>query len=218
VVFVVGAEEGIFPGMRVIGDNDEMEEERRLCYVALTRAKERLYITHAKQRMLFGHTTNNKASRFLKEIPEEYLETTKRELTESDREYGGRWRDSQHFSGGERQRSGNRYGTTGGGRSVYSRQRSQRVNDGRPMGGGITVNHTKALTGTPAYAAQFNLLSQFKKGDMVEHSVFGRGMIVSILPMGGDALVEIAFDGVGSKRLMLKAATQHMKKAETEES
>ena len=218
VVFVVGAEEGIFPGMRVIGDNDEMEEERRLCYVALTRAKERLYITHAKQRMLFGHTTNNKASRFLKEIPEEYLETTKRELTESDREYGGRWRDSQHFSGGERQRSGNRYGTTGGGRSVYSRQRSQRVNDGRPMGGGITVNHTKALTGTPAYAAQFNLLSQFKKGDMVEHSVFGRGMIVSILPMGGDALVEIAFDGVGSKRLMLKAATQHMKKAEAEES
>ena len=63
-VFVVGMEEGIFPGMRVIGEPEEMEEERRLCYVALTRAKQRLYLTCANHRMLFGHTTSNRISRF----------------------------------------------------------------------------------------------------------------------------------------------------------
>lgn len=72
-VFVVGAEEGIFPGVRAIGEPDEMEEERRLCYVAITRAKRKLYITCARQRMLFGHTTNNKLSRFVEEIPEEHI-------------------------------------------------------------------------------------------------------------------------------------------------
>ena len=71
VVFVVGVEEGIFPGTRSIGEPEEMEEERRLCYVAMTRAKERLHMTCASQRMLFGHTNANRPSRFLGEIPPE---------------------------------------------------------------------------------------------------------------------------------------------------
>ena len=70
-VFVVGCEEGIFPGLRAIGEQDEMEEERRLCYVALTRAKKRLFLTCARQRMLFGRTTANRISRFVEEIPED---------------------------------------------------------------------------------------------------------------------------------------------------
>ena len=74
VVFVVGMEEGIFPGMRTIGDPEEMEEERRLCYVALTRAKQRLYLTCAGRRMLFGRTSANRPSRFTGEIPEGLLE------------------------------------------------------------------------------------------------------------------------------------------------
>ena len=78
VVFVVGAEEGIFPGIRAIGEQDEMEEERRLCYVAMTRAKERLYLTCAGQRMLFGRTSSNRPSRFLDEIPPEHLERSGR--------------------------------------------------------------------------------------------------------------------------------------------
>jgi DNA helicase-2/ATP-dependent DNA helicase PcrA len=90
------------------------------------------------------------------------------------------------------------------------------VDDGKPLGGGISVHHAVAPTGVQAYAAQFNLLSQYRKGDMIRHTVFGSGMIVSILPMGGDALVEIAFDGVGTKRLMLKAASQHMEKVASE--
>ena len=70
-VYLVGFEDGLFPGMRAIGDRDEMEEERRLCYVAITRAKQSLTITHARQRMLYGRTSAAMASRFLREIPEE---------------------------------------------------------------------------------------------------------------------------------------------------
>ena len=208
VVFVVGVEDGIFPGIRAIGDREEMEEERRLCYVAMTRAKEQLYLSHAQQRMLFGHISSNRISRFAQEIPTEYLERTERSLTESDRESGSRWR------GGTGDRP--RYGSTAGGRSVYSRQRPVRTDDGKPLGGGISVSHKAAPTGVQAYTAQFNLLSQYRKGDMIRHTVFGTGMIVSILPMGGDALVEIAFDDVGTKRMMLKAASQHMEKVERE--
>ena len=85
VVFVVGAEEGIFPGIRAIGEQDEMEEERRLCYVAMTRAKERLYLTCAGQRMLFGRTSSNRPSRFLDEIPPEHLERSGRSFLEIGR-------------------------------------------------------------------------------------------------------------------------------------
>lgn len=73
-VFVVGCEEGIFPGIKAIGEADEMEEERRLCYVAITRAKKLLYLSCARQRMLFGRTTANRVSRFVDEIPEEHIE------------------------------------------------------------------------------------------------------------------------------------------------
>lgn len=73
-VFVVGCEEGIFPGIKAIGEADEMEEERRLCYVAITRAKKCLFLSCARQRMLFGRTTANRVSRFIDEIPEEHLE------------------------------------------------------------------------------------------------------------------------------------------------
>ena len=73
-VYIVGMEEGIFPGMRAIGEHEEMEEERRLCYVAITRAERHLEMTCARQRMLFGRTTANRVSRFVDEIPEEHIE------------------------------------------------------------------------------------------------------------------------------------------------
>ncbi|MGE4483980.1 MAG: ATP-dependent helicase [Oscillospiraceae bacterium] len=73
-VFIVGAEDGIFPGLQSIGEPGEMEEERRLCYVAMTRAKEKLYLTCARRRMLFGRTTANQVSRFVGEIPDEHIE------------------------------------------------------------------------------------------------------------------------------------------------
>jgi DNA helicase-2/ATP-dependent DNA helicase PcrA len=73
VVFIVGMEDGVFPHLRSLGDPDELEEERRLCYVGITRARERLYLCHAWSRMLFGTTDYNPPSRFLAEIPEELV-------------------------------------------------------------------------------------------------------------------------------------------------
>ena len=83
-VFIVGMEEGLFPGARCIGDPEEMEEERRLCYVALTRAKERLHLTCASQRMLFGRTSANRPSRFVGEIPAEYVQASGRSYWSAD--------------------------------------------------------------------------------------------------------------------------------------
>ena len=171
VVFLVGAEEGIFPGLRAIGEPGEMEEERRLCYVAITRAKRKLFITCARQRMLFGRTTNNRTSRFVEEIPEGDI----------DRGYvPGGYRFSDLPRGFEKP-------------AAPKRPRGPV----RPI---ITPDTTKAA------------MAQFRKGDMVKHKSFGQGMIVSMTPMGGDYLVEIAFDGVGTKRLMLKAAARLMEK------
>jgi DNA helicase-2/ATP-dependent DNA helicase PcrA len=167
VVFLVGMEDGLFPGMRVFTDPEEMEEERRLCYVAITRAKQQLYLSHAKQRMLYGRTTFNRASRFLAEIPEDCLVTRKKGNTATGSRETGR---------------------TGS----YGTSRTARA----PMP-------------KPASAAPMLELS---KGDQVIHTAFGEGMVLSILKMNGDALVEIAFDQVGTKKLMLKTASAHMKK------
>ena len=168
-VFLIGMEDGLFPGMRVFTDPDEMEEERRLCYVAITRAKKKLYLTHAKQRMLYGRTSFNRVSRFLNEIPEDCLEDRKK--------------------------------TT---RTTQSSQTS------RYSGGyGHVTAPRKPMTPKPEPAAPMLELS---KGDVVVHTAFGEGMVVSILKMNGDALLEVAFDQVGTKRLMLKTASAHMKK------
>ena len=170
-VYLPGMEEGIFPGLKAIGEQEEMEEERRLCYVAITRAMRRLFVTCAQQRMLFGRTSTNRVSRFVEEIPDGDL----------DRGYVPR---GYNYSDAPR----------GFAQSV---QRPQRQNPIRPV---ITPATAKAEP------------PQFQKGEMVEHRSFGRGMIVSMTPMGGDFLVEIAFDNVGTKRLMLKAAARLMKK------
>jgi DNA helicase-2/ATP-dependent DNA helicase PcrA len=167
VVFLVGMEDGLFPGMRVFTDPEEMEEERRLCYVAITRAKQQLYLSHAKQRMLYGRTTFNRASRFLAEIPEDCL-VTRKKTNPATRESG---RTST-------------YGTS-------------------------RTGTARAATPKPVSAAPMLELS---KGDQVVHTAFGEGMVLSILKMNGDALVEIAFEQVGTKRLMLKTASAHMKK------
>ncbi len=168
-VFLVGFEDGLFPGMRAIGDHEEMEEERRLCYVAITRAKENLTITHARQRMLYGRTNAAMGSRFLKELPEDGIL---------------------------------RKGTIDNAQArSYAYQQSYAYQ--RPVKTEFSSRPTTAPTG-PAI--------EFNKGDMVEHAAFGRGMVLSALKMGGDALLEIAFDRIGTKKLMAKTASAHMKK------
>ena len=164
-VFLVGLEDGLFPGMRAIGDIEEMEEERRLCYVAITRAKKTLTISHARQRMLYGRTNAAMASRFLREIPEHM--TVKK----------------------------------GGFQPAMSRSAA-------PM---QPLQEFRRPAYTPPVTAAVPI-PELSKGDMVEHTAFGRGLVLSVLKMGGDALLEIAFDRVGTKKLMAKTAAQHMKK------
>ena len=175
-VFLVGFEDGLFPGMRAIGDAEEMEEERRLCYVAITRAKKTLTICHARQRMLYGRTTAAMSSRFLREIPEGCMVK----------------------KGGFR-RSVEPAGSYGSGSSF-----SQYSNPVRKTP--VRRPESAMVTGTKAPVLE---LSQ---GDMVMHAAFGRGMVLSVLKMGGDALLEIAFDDIGTKKLMARTASAHMKK------
>ncbi len=188
-VFLVGAEEGTFPSMRAIGDFEEMEEERRLCYVAITRAKEELYITCARQRMLFGRTTSNRPSRFIEEISPELIDKT-----EAAPNYA--FGTNSYSQGGYGQSSYSQEGYGYGRSSSYSARPAPGTAKKRPI--------------TPPSASAPK--TQYRVGDMVQHKAFGRGMITSMQPMGGDALIEVAFDDIGTKRLMLRAAEQHMTK------
>ena len=164
-VYVIGMEEGLFPGMRSIGDPEEMEEERRLCYVAITRAKKHLTLTCAKQRMLYGRTSVNRHSRFIEEIPPELITGKKAELPKT-----------------------------------YQKP-AQPQHQPRAWTDSFQTRKTQAA------------LPDFRKGDMIVHDTFGRGMILSVLKMGNDAMLEIAFDQVGTKRLMACAAAARMHKA-----
>ncbi len=164
-VYVVGMEEGLFPGMRSIGDPEEMEEERRLCYVAITRAKKHLTLSCAKQRMLYGRTSVNRHSRFIEEIPPELITGKKAELPKT-----------------------------------YQKP-AQPQHQPRAWTDSFQTRKTQAA------------LPDFRKGDMIVHDTFGRGMILSVLKMGNDAMLEIAFDQVGTKRLMACAAAARMHKA-----
>jgi len=201
VVFVVGVEEGLFPGSRSIGDEAEMEEERRLCYVAMTRAKEELHMTCAAQRMLYGRTSANMPSRFLGEIPEERVERSGRGRTVSQL-----WQDSESDWRPERESYGRRERASG---ESYSRPRPKPSYDK-----GYTAPAPAKKPAVPGAAKAAAPLPDFRKGQMVEHKAFGRGMILTITKMGNDALVEVAFDNVGTKKLMLKSAAQYMTKVE----
>ena len=229
VVYVVGMEEGIFPGSAAMYDEEELEEERRLCYVAMTRAREKLVMTNARQRMLYGRTSSNKASRFLEEIPEEDLrwESKPEPRFGASREegFGGsRWDDDF----GDSPFGGSSYGGSYGG---YGSRRSAGEGAGRDgsapsarsggyVSGGVHTYRNVRPASQPlrtdsrgsTSAAPVVELLRLAPGDQVEHTAFGRGTVVSVKPMGGDALAEVNFADGGTKRLMLKAAGKHMKK------
>ena len=144
-----------------------MEEERRLCYVAITRAKKSLTITHAAQRMLYGRTSANKLSRFVEEIPPECLD-----------------RPAE---------------------SPAPRQPFARMPAQPPRRQTVFPQATIA-------AAPKQEIPDYRAGDSVRHAAFGKGMVLSVIKMGNDALLEIAFDEKGTKRLMARTASAHMQK------
>ena len=196
-VFVVGMEEGLFPGNRAMGDGAEMEEERRLCYVAMTRAREKLTLTNARQRTLYGRTTPCMPSRFLNEIPEENMEWLSKpqprseSWEERDSDYGDRGYGSSYGGYGQRSAA-----------PVVTRREPA-----EPKAGALR-SAAGASKAVPKAAAP---RMQIQAGETVEHDAFGRGLVLSVRAMGGDALVEVAFDSVGTKKLMLKMAAQHLK-------
>ena len=198
VVFLVGMEEGIFPGYKSIGEQKELEEERRLCYVGITRAKKNLYLTCAKQRTIFGSTSCNPISRFIKEIPQELLDGY--EEIESKKTENEEFRDST-FNW--------RYGYS---ENTYaSKIKTYKFNDTvEPSVAASTTNEFKFRTAESFLNSlkkenEVNL-DQYQKGQRVYHKKFGEGTISALEPEGNDIKVDIDFDKAGHKRLMAKYA------------
>jgi DNA helicase-2/ATP-dependent DNA helicase PcrA len=193
VVFIVGAEEGLFPGSMAIGDPDEMEEERRLCYVAVTRAREKLYITCAAQRMLYGRTNANLPSRFTEEIPSELIE--RRGAARKREEQRSYWDDDGSF----------RY------LGDFTAYRGRQQPPHRPAAQTRTRSVVQTAKKT-APASDTGKKESFAVGDRIVHRAFGKGVITKSTPMGGDALLEVRFDSGETKKLMLRIAQQQMEK------
>ncbi len=219
VVFIPGMEEGVFPGYRAITEGpDQMEEERRLCYVGITRAKEKLYLSNARFRTLFGNSSYNKPSRFLSEIPEELVEypfkTTRAASKQKDTVGWGKeqsWNTSQ-----SRNSDSLPWGkaNTQSYSFTLSSSKTQTTNTFKPLGGGdakpagtgslkdlLNSNMvSRGFGGTAAPAGDFNV------GEKVEHKKFGKGIISKTTQDNGDQMLEIQFEGVGMKRLMASMA------------
>ena len=165
-IFVIGLDDGIFPSSRSFDSEADMEEERRLAYVAITRAKERLYLTNASQRMLFGQTQRNVASRFMREIDPSLIEkhdhaaAMRKQLGESDKTLT----------------------------EVHSTSLQQQLARNKSRSVGAKTSET------------------YTAGERVSHNIFGEGTIVSVKPMANDSMLEIAFEKVGTKKIMANYA------------
>ncbi len=169
VVFLPGMEEGLFPSIQSAMNPEELEEERRLAYVAITRAKSRLYCLHARERLIYGTTNFNQKSRFLDEIPAEYITVDMR-------------------------------------KSILKQAEEAAAAQGKPV-----ERRKKTIVMSKEFYRESDLSSQvgrtqgydrFTVGDKVSHFNFGEGVILSVKEMGADILYEIAFDKVGTKKLM----------------
>ena len=163
-VYIPGMEENVFPGYQSTQSAEDMQEERRLAYVGITRAKKNLTLITAKSRMVFGHTNRNRPSRFITEIPDELKNEKRRVITPADVP-----------------------------EMNMPSQKSIRMAD---------IAMSKTITSdAPAAAAR-----SYSVGMRVKHRAFGEGMVISVRPMASDSLIEIAFDRVGTKKLMAKYA------------
>ncbi len=190
-VYLVGVDETIFPSARSV-DNDEVEEERRLMYVAITRAKRKLTIISARSRMLFGKTTNLQPSRFLKEIPREYLNPIANKRQEAPKTPA-----NPRFNRDDGQREG--YGYNRSERVIsYGGTASQGTPKEKPY---IPVFQKKSSVGS---TSDFTADS-ISKGMRVNHPRFGEGIVISCEKVAGDALVCVDFDGMKKNMLLNKS-------------
>ncbi len=193
VVFLVGMEEGIFPGYKSIGEESELEEERRLCYVGITRAKQHLFLTCSRQRTIFGSTSCNQVSRFLKEIPKELLDGYEETFESSNQkaydDYQYTWK----------------YGNSNEEPKVKS-YTSNEYNTTRRKPEFAFRSAESFLNGLKQKTSDDIDVSVYKAGQKVYHKKFGEGNINYVEAEGDDLKVDITFEKVGHKRLMAKYA------------
>lgn len=196
-VFMIGMEEGIFPSHRSMETRSDLEEERRLAYVGITRARELLYLTHARHHMLYGKTSINPPSRFIDELPEECTVRLGRPQNErpsfSGIPGGAAFND---FDFDQRPKMAER--TVAPSRTTAKPARESV----RPAAAAALAarGQSKGSDSLPAYAP----------GIRVHHTAFGEGMIISCREMGNDKLLEIAFDEKGTKKLFTRTAKQYL--------
>ena len=201
VVFLVGMEEGIFPGYKSIGEPKELEEERRLCYVGITRAKENLFMTCSRQRTIFGSTSCNPVSRFLKEIPANMLDGY--EYIEEQR--NNRYPENEYeWSYGESRRGYDNYRNNSVSTYKDIAMAKSRENSSNTFQFRSADSFLKSLNNKKA-VENINL-DEYKAGVKVYHKKFGEGTINSVEAEGDDLKVDINFKKAGHKRLMAKFA------------
>ncbi|CAB4534147.1 unannotated protein [freshwater metagenome] len=178
VVFMVGVEEGVFPHMRALTDPAELEEERRLCYVGITRARQQLFLSHAWCRTLYGSTQYNPPSRFMTEIPSALIEESSSSRKRQDQSRSGRT-------------------------SSWESTSWSATSDGFGSSGfGSSTGVSKPKPPSPTQAHELN----FKVGDDVRHNVWGEGVILMVEGAGDKAEAVVHFGSVGEKRLLLSWA------------
>ncbi len=192
VVFLMGMEDGIFPHLRALGDPDELEEERRLCYVGITRARERLYLTHAWSRTIYGSTQYNPPSRFIDEIPAELLEdrseprgmsTGRASYRSFDPDEGtGSWSSAHSTS------------------ALSSRQEERRARRREAARERAVERAMRSGASAPAGAIRF------KAGDDIRHRKWGEGVVIEVIGTGDRAEAVVRFPEVGEKRLLISLA------------
>ena len=196
VVFLVGMEEGIFPGYKSIGEIKELEEERRLFYVGITRAMQYLYLTCAKRRTIFGSTSYNQMSRFLKEIPKDLLDG----YEEIDNEDNNSFKDSNY---------GWEYGTNYAGKvKTYKFDNVEKIPEVKEKVGAFQFRTAESFLNSlnkKASGRQVDI-TKYKEGQRIYHKKIGEGTINKIEQEGEDYKLDIQFDKVGHKRLMAKFA------------
>ena len=173
-VFIIGMEEGMFPGYRAVmyGGEKEIEEERRLCYVGITRAKEELYLTHAKSRMQHGITQYNPPSRFLKEIPADLVDMPTRQVSEMAKKYDMMTQNKTMTMG-----------------------RKNTLSPAARFGG---VGMKKEMPAPKDFKLDYGV------GDKVRAPKYGIGTVVSVNPGGADFEVEVSFGAKGTKKFMAR--------------
>lgn len=212
VVFLVGLEEGIFPGNKSIGEPKELEEERRLFYVGITRAKQYLYLTCSKKRTIFGSTSYNAISRFVNEIPSDLLDGFDELDNSSSDEFGDSGYKWEYGTGSKMKTYkigddfGSGFGVAASGMNIENNYKNNNYNKGANNGFQFktaesflnSLNNKKMNDGTD--------ITKYKEGQRIYHKKFGEGTINKIEEEGEDYKLDIFFDKVGHKRLMAKFA------------